>query len=77
MIQLFADITPQGAIDTLSSTLLGALIVILVFVSGYLLKLLLKEKDNNAIILREVLTAVNNFVEVQKEINDRERRNNP
>lgn len=64
---LFANVDPTQAISTLSANLLGALVVVLLFVSGYLLKLLLKEKDNNAAILREVLTSVNNFVEAQRE----------
>lgn len=71
-MKILADVLdPSQAVSTLSNTLLGAIVVLLLVVCGYLLRGWLKEKDNSLTIMREVLTAVNNFTSVQKEINDR------
>lgn len=65
---IFAQsIDPSQAVNTLSGTLIGAAFIISLGVNWILLNKLLKSKDENASILREVLTAVNNFVEAQRE----------
>lgn len=60
-----ADIS--NAVNTLSGTLIGAAFLISLGVNWILLNKLLKSKGDNSTILREVLTAVNNFVEAQRE----------
>ena len=64
-----AAIDPTNAVNTLSGTLIGAAFIISLGVNWLLLNKLLKAKDDNATILREVLTSVNNFVEAQRERN--------
>lgn len=50
----------------LNQGLLGALLLLSVAGNLLFIRLLLKEKDRSSAILREVLTAVNNFVEAQR-----------
>lgn len=64
----------SSAINTLSGTLIGAAFLISLGVNWILLNKLLKSKDDNSTILREVLTSVNNFVEAQRIERERERK---
>lgn len=68
---IFATLNPQSAIDNVSNTVLGALVILLGLTSFYLLKKLLEAKDQQISILREVQVAVNNVIELQKAIKDK------
>lgn len=78
---MFAALDPTEAVNTLSSTVLGAGFVILLFTCGFLLNKLLKSYDEKANVLREVLTAIDGNKELVNSVtnliqlqNDRTRR---